>query len=39
LKFADDLTNYELWALPLTAKGEEINRYPKYKDFFIPYYR
>ncbi len=39
LKFADDLRNYQLWALPLTPKGEEINRYPKYKEFFIPYYR
>jgi GNAT superfamily N-acetyltransferase len=39
LKFADDQVNYELWALPLTAQGEEINRYPKYKEFFIMYYR
>jgi hypothetical protein len=39
LKFADDLTTYELWMLPLTAKGEEIHRYPKYKAFYIPYYR
>ncbi len=39
LKFADDLTNYELWMHPLTTKGEEIHRHPKYKGFYIPYYR
>ncbi|MHA1129514.1 MAG: GNAT family N-acetyltransferase [Candidatus Helarchaeota archaeon] len=39
LKFIDDTSTYEFLVLPLTKNGEEINRYQKYKEFFIPYHR
>jgi GNAT superfamily N-acetyltransferase len=41
LKFIDDTSTYEFLALPLSAKGETLNRDPKkkFKEFFIPYHR
>jgi GNAT superfamily N-acetyltransferase len=39
LKFIDDTSTYEFLVLPLTEDGEQISRYPKYKEFFIPYHR
>ncbi|MFX0141367.1 MAG: GNAT family N-acetyltransferase [Candidatus Hodarchaeota archaeon] len=39
LKFISDRNFYILCMKPLTEKGEEINRYKKYKEFFLDYYR
>lgn len=40
LKFIDDTSTYEFLGLPLTEKGETaINKYPKYKDIYMPYHR
>ncbi|NVM53902.1 MAG: GNAT family N-acetyltransferase [Candidatus Helarchaeota archaeon] len=39
LKFIDDTSTYEFLVLILSSKGEELNRYEKYKEFFIPYHR
>ncbi|HUX99268.1 MAG TPA: GNAT family N-acetyltransferase [Candidatus Deferrimicrobium sp.] len=41
LKFIDDTSTYEFLALPLSTKGEAMNRDPKkkFKEFFIPYHR
>jgi len=39
LKFPSDQSSYTLFIKPLTAKGEEVNRYKKYKEFFLNYYR
>ncbi len=39
LKFPSDQSIYYLYMLPLTSKGEELNRYNNYKEFFLNYYR
>ncbi len=39
LKFIDDTSTYEFLVLLLSSKAEELNRYQKYKEFFIPYHR
>ncbi|MHA1265800.1 MAG: GNAT family N-acetyltransferase [Candidatus Helarchaeota archaeon] len=40
LKFIDDTSTYEFLGFPITDKGTDaINRYPKYKEIFMPYHR
>jgi len=39
LKFVDDRCTYYLYMKPLTANGAAINKYKKYKVFFLQYYR
>ena len=39
LKFVDDRTNYYLYIKSFTEKGEEINKYKKFKEYFLQYYR
>lgn len=39
LKFVDDRSTYYLYMLPLTEKGEELNKYKKYKEYLLQYYR
>ncbi len=39
LKFNDDQSTYLLYMKPLTEKGEELNKYKKYQEYFLQYYR
>jgi hypothetical protein len=39
LKFVDDRSTYYLYMKPLTPRGEEINKYKKYKEYLLQYYR
>ncbi len=39
LRFLDDRNTYFLFMKPLSEKGEIINQYTKFKEFFLEYYR
>lgn len=39
VKFVDDRSTYYLYIKPLTKQGEELNKYKKYKEYLLQYYR